>query len=362
MKSLIGKESQSSQVARLIEKDILSGCLPADSPLRSTRDLAVEFGVGQRVVVSALDILEDKDLIVRMPRKGVWVKASGGRRGVREVLFFAFADSVEYHPLVRAVTNMINLPGNRGKVDYFTRLISSDSGSDKRRLHAELSRLERLGYLDCAIFYTHGLERADIEKCLELPYPVIFVGDFMEGDYPDLSYSRIVPDTAGMFRFAAAYAIERNYRDVTFFSVKKYSSCPFLVAAIDAMRKEFEGAGIALCVRMVPGNDHDEILGNFHGMLEEYQRSGNRTDLMINYYIDSPRFNQLQAFPGLSYPDELDFITLNIPPFPTRIKHIRRDMAGLCSALSELIEEAHTLPERCPHLSITTGFSWENLV
>ena len=49
------------RVAVRLEKRIYTGDYPPDSPLPSTRTLADQFGVSQRVILLALDILEQKN-------------------------------------------------------------------------------------------------------------------------------------------------------------------------------------------------------------------------------------------------------------------------------------------------------------
>ena len=74
MKSIAqGEESRSRQVAKQIEADIRSGIIKPDSRLDRVRNLAESYGVSLRVIVSALNLLEDNRLIQRKPRRGIFV-------------------------------------------------------------------------------------------------------------------------------------------------------------------------------------------------------------------------------------------------------------------------------------------------
>ena len=79
------KETYSGQVAKILEKGIFSGEFAAGQKLPPTRELAGNFGVSQKVVVSALDVLEKKDLIQRRPREGVYVNPKLSSSGKREL-------------------------------------------------------------------------------------------------------------------------------------------------------------------------------------------------------------------------------------------------------------------------------------
>ncbi len=57
----------------MIENDILSGRLAPNTPLKSIRELAKVYNVTRTVISCALDILERKNLITRIP-KGLFVK------------------------------------------------------------------------------------------------------------------------------------------------------------------------------------------------------------------------------------------------------------------------------------------------
>lgn len=343
MSGLIGTESQSSQVARLIERDIVDGKLSPNSRLRSTRDLAGHFGVGHRVVLSALDILERKDLIIRVPRSGIHVKARGARRDVKEILFFALADHVEFHPVVQAVNNLVCQSGLNGRYDFFNRLVSSDNGTVSGRLETELARLADWGYVDCAIFYSRGFTRKTVEQCLKLPYPVIFVGDLPEGDYDDLQYTRLSSDTGGLFRTLTEYAAGKEHRRVMFFCPAKIESLPFFIEARKAMEACAEARGIELQTVFVPGIKPEEIRIGLDMVVKERFDEIRTMDMLSAYGIFHPGFDAGTLAAPLRFPEDIDMMNLSPSAGTVRIRHLRRDSTAFCARLCELLDNCNQL-------------------
>ena len=65
-------EPLSSQLAKILGEKITSGEITDVLP--SNRTLRQEFGVGETVVTNAVKILEAQGLVVRVPRRGVYVR------------------------------------------------------------------------------------------------------------------------------------------------------------------------------------------------------------------------------------------------------------------------------------------------
>ena len=122
------------RAASRLEKQIYRGVYPPDSPLPSTRKLAEEFQVSQRIILLALDILEKKNILVRQERKRVYVKARSFADDAREILFFAFGDHLGAHGIYQTVNRMILRDGKERKFDFFSRLVSSADRLTEKRL------------------------------------------------------------------------------------------------------------------------------------------------------------------------------------------------------------------------------------
>ncbi|MBN2640987.1 MAG: winged helix-turn-helix transcriptional regulator [Victivallales bacterium] len=342
MSILVRNENQSSQVARLIECDITSGKLPPNSRLRSTRDLARHFGVGQRVVLSALDILERKDLISRKPRSGIHVKAHGTRKDIKEILFFALANQVEFHPIVQAVNNLVNLPEANHKYNFLNRLVSSDSNGANYSLEAELARLTDWGgYVDCAILYPRGFTRKTVEQCLKLPYPVIFAGDLPEGDYEDLQYTRLASDTGKLFKTMIDYASGKKYRNLIFFSLAIMADFPFFVEAQEEMQKMAKACNIELRTELISGTTPMDMRTAFEIALKEHHDEIRNMDIIASYGIPHPDFDAGTLLAPLRFPEDIDMINLSPSSGAVKIRHIQRDSTMFCRKLCELLDNCN---------------------
>lgn len=74
--NLSGKETLTMQVANSLEKSIMSGQYRPGSRLLSSRELSEKLGVTRIVVRSAVDVLEKKQLLVKSPRRGIYINSN----------------------------------------------------------------------------------------------------------------------------------------------------------------------------------------------------------------------------------------------------------------------------------------------
>ena len=88
--NLITAPSKSSQVAKIIRQQILSGQLAPNTKLQSVRSLADKFSVGRQVILSALNILEQEKLVHTKARQGAFVVDRGLNTSGRGIYILAF--------------------------------------------------------------------------------------------------------------------------------------------------------------------------------------------------------------------------------------------------------------------------------
>ncbi|MBN2642610.1 MAG: GntR family transcriptional regulator [Victivallales bacterium] len=204
MELLIRKSTQTVQVADILEKKIVSGAIFPGTKLKSTRDLADSFSVSQQVVKSALNILEEKNLITRKSRQGIYVNSKVFSPKKKEIVYLTldvpnfttiYADKF-FSPYLCGSNNM----------NFTTKSIALDN-FNSLSFSYELKKLSE-SCIDCLIIHIPSLTSAQVSECLQLPFPVVFIGDFASGDYPDLSYNQIVEDTAERAEAAVGTAIQ----------------------------------------------------------------------------------------------------------------------------------------------------------
>ncbi len=208
---LIRKETQTSQVARILEKKIISGEIAPETKLSSTRDLANQFSVSQQVIKSAMTDLEKKGLIDRKPRKGIYVSQNVYCPKKKEVVSLR----IGYSELFRDYTDkFLGLDASHSckNFDFTIKNISKDNYSSKI-FDYELMKLEEQKP-DCLLISFPSISREQVERCLALSFPVIFIGDFARVEFPDLKYNQMVEDTAERAKAIVSKAIELGCKNI----------------------------------------------------------------------------------------------------------------------------------------------------
>jgi hypothetical protein len=219
-KGLISKDSYTSQVIKVLERQISTGALPPLTKLASVRQLAKKFEVSNNVILFALDELEKKRLIYRQKRKGVFVSEMASSPDKKEVLVFVFGDSpTEPHPFVTKTFSLLKSPAAENKFNFYIRAVSltaeqmTDLKTYHRLLDAEIAKLSHTFHSDCALIIAPGIDADGIAQCAELPFPSLFIGNFSCGDLPELSYNRF-GEVENYYSHAVAYALEKQFTNI----------------------------------------------------------------------------------------------------------------------------------------------------
>ena len=186
------KETQSGQVSTELEKQIRSGRLAPGRKIPSIRELAQRFDVSSQVIKSALDVLEQRNLVVSRPRIGVYVNPGGVSPLKRELCLL----TIRRHDHVTDYPNRLLSFHQTSLWEQFnlsTRGVSAD------RLNAETIRYEleklREVHPDCLLVHMSVNEKL-LRDFLSLPFPVVFLGDFDTEIISGYHYNQIVEDTA----------------------------------------------------------------------------------------------------------------------------------------------------------------------
>ncbi len=323
MRKLKRQESLSSQLAKLIEKDIYSGKLEGGAPLASARTLARGFDVSFQVVLSALDILEARDLIVRIPRKGVYVKSRNFTGNLREILFFALTRQGECRPLINAVNELLST----GEYDYTARIAVATGGQE--RLGVELKRLESSGFVDCALVSTSYLTPENIRQICGLPYPVILIGDVPTGDYAGLSFGAVSPDYPALAELVVNYIGQGNYRETVLF----YAEQSARKDVVERMEQLGRARQLKLRKIAIEGRSEEEIRHNFHVQMPMVAWYCSGKTLYITYGINSEAYTSRTLLPRERYPD-IELMTMDAG---TGITHVNTDYSELKECLNEML-------------------------
>ena len=324
------------RAARAIEKKIYSGVFPPDSPLPSTRTLAEQFKVSQRVILSALDILEAKNILVRQERKRVYVKARSLQDNAREILFFAYGNEIGVHGIYQAVNDMILNNKTQHKLDYFSRIISSSEPFSQKRFEQELARLDNLGFIDCALIYGI-MDETTMKKCMKLPYPVIFLGECPDsGKLPEKA-TIISPDSCGLLMTMAEYAIRKKYKTLALAYWENILRHRYEKNSFEKLTAYLEENKMPLKLYPVTGRNIEEVRRNFNQTAPQIIAELSPGTLLAAHNIHSDEFDNRMLLPEEKW-KEIDLITLTIPTAGCRIKSMSRDYRDMQQQIIRCID------------------------
>jgi hypothetical protein len=317
MSVLTEKKLKSSQVAAILEDHIAKGKFEPGERLKSTRALANDFGVGQRVIISALDILEWKKLVKRKERYGVYVCHPSRKPDIKEVMIFAFGGTPADNNFIQVISEFIHVPTVREKYDFFVRFIPGEDAN--LRIDVELERMEKFGYPDCVLIVGLQFRRPEIEKSLKLSYPVLFLGNFIENDYPDLKYNRIGGDNFSPLKACLEYAVKNNRKNVMLIDNNDYSVHSDFRRVRHQAEIFAEECKLNFKYLPVPGKA-DELPEAFATALEQKKIAGKLPELLILDSAEPLGFQRRISAKGIHYPEDLDVISLvyagkQVPPF-----------------------------------------------
>ena len=294
---LVNKDTLTDQIVAKLEHEIVSGKIKPLMRLNNTRQLAQSFGVSQKVVLFALDRLEEKKLIVRKPRVGVFVSEGASEPDVKEILVFVFGDTPKRNPFIQRVCDVIHSDSAKGRYDFFARYVNltPDQLSDQkymyRRLDAEIARLSKKMNVSAVLVMGPCFDRSHIKRCLDLPFPLLFVGDFMNGDFSDLKYNRL-----GMvhnyFDMPTKWVIDRGAKRVVLFSADISSKRRYFQDAVDRMNNIAKKHGVSTDCILVSNTINPEDVTRHAGLIkavENFKKLGG-ADAIILDCIHSQKF------------------------------------------------------------------------
>jgi len=328
-----------SAAARL-EKEIYTGVYPPDTPLPSTRALAERFQVSQRVILLALDILEKKNILVRQQRRRVYVKARSLADDAQEILFFAFGDSMGLHGVYQAVNEMILQSARQRRYDFFSRIVSSADALTESRLDRELARLENLGFIDCALVYCF-MNESRMEKFLQLPYPVIFIGELPDSGALPEGARMISPNSRDLLLTVGRFACRKKYPVLALAYWQSPARHHYEQTALQSLRQYARKHRLELRLIPVEGGNIQEAAANFEKIAPKTASSLPPGTLLAAHNIHSDRFDSGTLLPENLF-RRLDCLTMTLPHENCRILHVHRDFSDLKQRIAEFIENPDT--------------------
>ena len=203
--------SDTGKVTEILETAIRNGEMKPGERLDCVRNLAANLEVGMTAVMRALDKLERKKLILRSPRRGIFV-AKPFSGSVRKILLLsslgklakASAPSSYFIPHFERVCQDRNWQLETIDLAFF-------SSISPERITEALQQKHYDGIVSLGSYYTGDETSLAVLKRLQLP--VVFSaaqpGDSDITGYPSLTYS-----AAATWKQALEYLISSGYRSI----------------------------------------------------------------------------------------------------------------------------------------------------
>lgn len=182
--------SKKEQVAEAIKKKITSGEIPPGAKLTAVRELGKLFSVSTRVIVDSFDILEREKLIYREQGRGIFVRKRNSCDLIN-ICLFGYRISNKNHPYFSMLTQIALPPYFREGHSFIVRTTPAVSEFDADRFKYELKSMEQYLNVDCFLINVPSLSKDQIEICMNMNVPVIFIGDLSSGKYPKMPFNQI---------------------------------------------------------------------------------------------------------------------------------------------------------------------------
>lgn len=261
--ALMEKTSHTLRVANDLERQIATGILPPLTKIKSIRDLAKQYGVSKNIVLAALKELDKKRLIHREARKGIFVSEMAANPKMMEVLALLFKDNPIRSPFSQQILSAISSPQAAGKINFYIRVATHAENDENppeywtRLLEAEIAKLSHTFHSDCALVVGTQFLRKDIENILKLPFPTLLVGNFLEGDYPDLNYNRL-GQSANYHDVVVNYAARQQMKNIIFFYQDVLKNASYGIEAQKRLEKQAAARNIKVHVIPIENTRHAE--------------------------------------------------------------------------------------------------------
>ncbi|MCF6175383.1 MAG: winged helix-turn-helix domain-containing protein [Victivallaceae bacterium] len=216
--ALLTVTSKKDQVADFLREQLLSGKIEPGAKLLSVRALAKEFSVSTMIIVDALDILEEELLITREPGRGVFSSKHNLKHSLG-ICLFAYQVRPQRDLYFTNLVRMTQPPFLHEGFSFNIRMIPENSNVTYQHFLQELTKIDKYMDVDCLLMNVPFLNKQQITACMKLNTPVIFIGDFSAGLYPELPYNQIAGDCAWLGQSVIRQVAElEQCRELTVYS------------------------------------------------------------------------------------------------------------------------------------------------
>lgn len=257
--------SKTEQVANFLREGIGSDKLRPGDKIQSSRNLAANFLTSKQVVESAFNILEDEGLIIRKARQGAFVNKASALSHLKEVYILGIGVA-ENDSFFNEIVKMTCPPILKDDFTFIARTYSYKASTESV-LDVEVNRINNMPGIDCVLINAAPLNRMDVKKCLRINRPVMFFGDFSQGDIPDLEFNQITVDNAYLAEQHVDYIRGEGHSEITLFSgsLKHLFNRQYYEGVLRKAKEKNVKINVVEFPRWMSrmaGQEHDETIGN----------------------------------------------------------------------------------------------------
>lgn len=300
------------QLYQILKKEIMANAVKGITKVPSENMLCRQYGLSNYTIRQAMSKLEQDGLIYRIQGKGCFVNEYLLSKKDRMIYLFGFditPDESFFNTLVR----MTCPPYLKKGYTFLSRVISTD-GVVPNLFDMELKRIENISEIDCVLICSGNLDKIAVNKCLNLRCPVIFIGDFKSGEYPDLHFNQITGDNRYFAKLWMDYFIGKRYRRIVIFSGSL--SYYFNSETVRAVTDIAETTGIELTVIEFPPGissmSQEKREKVYQEKFAELKANCKRFDAGITICKSDPMLIEYIQELGEGSPEGIDIITSTV--------------------------------------------------
>jgi len=181
----------------LIEKS----CRKKQAKLPTEQELKNLYSVSVHTIRKAMNRLELNGKIYRVQGRGCFISQTNQPHRDKCLYFFLYNCDTEndyYKTLIKITTEAHLQKG----FTFFLRVVPPSSVCTEESFIEEIKRIENTYGVDGILVHSPKLKEKEVSKLASINKPVIFIGDFSSGPFPEVQINQIVGDTSSMCRTA----------------------------------------------------------------------------------------------------------------------------------------------------------------
>ena len=182
-----------------------------------------------------------------------------------------------------------------------------------------------------------------MQKCHDLPYPVIFLGEMPDDGFLPPQARLISTGSWRLLLCSAEYAVRRGFRTLAIAFWQEIAQRKYEREAFEKLEQYATEHHLKLKKIPVSGKNVSEVRTNFSTIARQAALELPEKTLLAAHNLHSESFENRSLITPDEFP-ELELLTLTIPTPGCRIKTVDRDYANLKTAIRRFINNPEDFP------------------